>query len=361
MPNTAIENGNQAVIGIGRRSWIEGSTRRATSRFQPMNSPSGIPMAAAIPNPSVTRRVECSTLATQVPEYGDSDRVGAPKIQRYHDCATCAGDGMMPSATHRAWTATVHTARKPSGSRMNQGTRRELTRRSQFGVRAGASTDGLLSLAQLRGRLLGRPTEEIVGVVLRDLPRHVPRDDAVVGEEAADPLDRLERQRPVQARDPDRLGGDRLGETGLLRVDARPLLRIGLGVLEDIDVRDDQQLDGFPVLFHEAAVDGEHGDEPAHGLGVVVVDGWVLGVAVDDTLGAERLPHHGHVDLLALQRLEIVGAAAHHVDDLELAVVEPVFLRGGRELQPRDGARSDPDGLLRQRLPLLDVVTLAYD
>ena len=34
------------------------------------------------------------------------------------------GDGTMPSVTQRWSTATAHSARRPRGSRMNQGTRR---------------------------------------------------------------------------------------------------------------------------------------------------------------------------------------------------------------------------------------------
>ena len=58
MPNTAMEKGSQAVMGTGRRSWIDGSTTRATRRFQPMKSPRGMPTAAAMRNPSITRRAE---------------------------------------------------------------------------------------------------------------------------------------------------------------------------------------------------------------------------------------------------------------------------------------------------------------
>jgi hypothetical protein len=38
-----------------------------------------------------------------------------------------------------------------------------------------------------------------------------------------------------------------------------------------------------------------------------------------------------------------------------------VLLRGGGELQPGDGAGADADVLAGQRLPLLDVVTLAHE
>ena len=57
----------------------------------------------------------------------------------------------------------------------------------------------LLLQAELLRRLAGRLGEEVVGVVLRDLARHVARDDAVVGEELRDALDRLQRQRRRRA------------------------------------------------------------------------------------------------------------------------------------------------------------------
>src|SRR5712691_7922959 len=78
-----------------------------------------------------------------------------------------------------------------------------------------------------------------------------------------------------------------------------------------------------------------------------------------DALGAERVPDHGHVDLLALEGLEIVPPAPHDVDDAELAVLEPVFLNRRRELEPRDGAGPHPDRLGPETHPLLDVLTLA--
>jgi hypothetical protein len=92
-----------------------------------------------------------------------------------------------------------------------------------------------------------------------------------------------------------------------------------------------------------------------------MVDGRVLGDAVEDALGAEGLPHHGHVDLLGLERLQVVAPAAHDVDDLELAVVDAVHLRGSGELQPRNRARAHPDGLGGEGLPVLDVLALAHD
>ena len=68
MPKTAMAKGSHAVMGIGRSIWMDGSTARATARFQPMNTPSGIPSAAASRKPSITRRVECATFASHVPE-----------------------------------------------------------------------------------------------------------------------------------------------------------------------------------------------------------------------------------------------------------------------------------------------------
>ena len=58
MPKTAMANGSQAVMGIGRKSWIEGSTTRATNRFQPTKIPRGMATTAASRNPSRTRRPE---------------------------------------------------------------------------------------------------------------------------------------------------------------------------------------------------------------------------------------------------------------------------------------------------------------
>src|SRR6267142_1684453 len=205
MPKTAMANGSHAVIGTGRRSWMDGSTRRATRRFQPTKSPSGMPTAAASRKPCSTRRDEYSTAASQVPEYGESDLTGVPKIQRCQDCATCSGDGMMPSVTQCWWTAAVHSARNPSGR--SAGHRRRTT---------------LLVLAELDRRLPRRLGQEVVGVVLRDLAGDVARDDAVVGEELRDALDRLQRQRGVELGDPDGLGGHRLGQARLLGIDLRP-------------------------------------------------------------------------------------------------------------------------------------------
>jgi hypothetical protein len=68
MPKTAMAKGSHAVIGTGRSIWIDGSTARATARFQPMNIPSGMPSTAASRKPSSTRRVEWATFASQVPE-----------------------------------------------------------------------------------------------------------------------------------------------------------------------------------------------------------------------------------------------------------------------------------------------------
>src|SRR6202011_1565594 len=74
---------------------------------------------------------------------------------------------------------------------------------------------------------------------------------------------------------------------------------------------------------------------------------------------AERMPHHRQVDLLALERLQVVAAASHDVHDAELAVVEAVLLNRGRELEPRDGAGPDPDPLRGDPGPALDVLALA--
>ena len=67
MPNTAMENGSHAVIGIGRSTWMVGSKAPAASRHQPIAMPSGTPTRIAAPNPLATRSVENSALSSHVP------------------------------------------------------------------------------------------------------------------------------------------------------------------------------------------------------------------------------------------------------------------------------------------------------
>ncbi|AIB15841.1 hypothetical protein ABAZ39_28705 (plasmid) [Azospirillum argentinense] len=67
MPNTAMEKGSHAVMGMGRRSWIVGSTVPDTARLQPIMTPAGMPMAMASTKPCATRMDENSTLLSQVP------------------------------------------------------------------------------------------------------------------------------------------------------------------------------------------------------------------------------------------------------------------------------------------------------
>src|SRR5688572_30927601 len=102
-----------------------------------------------------------------------------PKIQVCQERSTCAGEGMMPSVTHRSSTAKCHSATSNAGSTSSQG--------------AGSRFKNLLLDTELLRRLAGRLGEELVGVVLADLARDVARDDAVVGQELRDALDRLER------------------------------------------------------------------------------------------------------------------------------------------------------------------------
>src|SRR3989442_14136576 len=100
-----MEKGSHAVMGTGRRSWIEGSTRVDASRFQPIMSPRGIPTPAAMRKPSNTRRDEESTLASQVPEEGERLLPGGPTIHVDQDAAACAGAGRVPGANHCQVTA----------------------------------------------------------------------------------------------------------------------------------------------------------------------------------------------------------------------------------------------------------------
>jgi hypothetical protein len=58
IPNTAIEKGSQAVIGIGRKPWMSGSIIRAVKRLQPIMRPSGMPTSNASRKPSPTRVAE---------------------------------------------------------------------------------------------------------------------------------------------------------------------------------------------------------------------------------------------------------------------------------------------------------------
>ena len=67
MPNRAMENGSQAVIGMGRSPCISGSSVWEASRLQPMARPSGIPSSIASANPWITRMAEYCTLPAQVP------------------------------------------------------------------------------------------------------------------------------------------------------------------------------------------------------------------------------------------------------------------------------------------------------
>ncbi|MNV97462.1 hypothetical protein D3C71_1925870 [compost metagenome] len=67
MPNSAMEKGNQAVIGIGRRPCISGSSVCEANRLQPMARPNGIPSAMARAKPWITRMAEYCTLPAQVP------------------------------------------------------------------------------------------------------------------------------------------------------------------------------------------------------------------------------------------------------------------------------------------------------
>src|SRR5687767_14092367 len=223
MPNTAMAKGSQAVIGTGRRSWIVGSTTRFASRLQPMRRPSGIATKAASPKPCSTRREEYATLSSHVPEYGESVALVEPKIQVCHERSSCAGDGMMPSVTRRSPTAKCHSATSSAGSTSSQG--------------AGSRFKNLLLDTELLRRLAGRLGEELVGVVLPDLARNVARDDAVVGQELRDALDRLKRHGRVEARRPDRFGRDVLRQARFLGVDLRPARGVVARELEHAHVR----------------------------------------------------------------------------------------------------------------------------
>ena len=55
MPKKITANGTQAVIGIGRNTWMTGSSRSETRRNQPIKLPSTTPSTAAIRNPAMTR------------------------------------------------------------------------------------------------------------------------------------------------------------------------------------------------------------------------------------------------------------------------------------------------------------------
>src|SRR5687768_3547044 len=228
MPNTAMAKGSQAVIGTGRRSWIVGSTTRFASRLQPMRRPSGMATSAARPKPCSTRREEYATLSSHVPEYGESIALVEPKIQVCQERSTCAGDGTMPSVTQRSSTAKCHSASSNAGSTSSQG--------------AGSRFNDLLLYPELLRRLAGRLGQEVVGVVLADLARHVARDDAVVGQELGDALDRLERHHRVEARGADRFRGHVLRQAGFLGVDLRPARGVLARDLEHADVRAHQLL-----------------------------------------------------------------------------------------------------------------------
>ena len=89
--------------------------------------------------------------------------------------------------------------------------------------------------------------------------------------------------------------------------------------------------------------------------------GRVRAKALGDGLRTERLPHHRQVDLLALQRPEVVAAAANDVHDLELAVVQAVLLDGGGELEPGDGPGADADAFVGKRRPVRHVFAFAHD
>src|SRR6266446_3731733 len=104
---------------------------------------------------------------------------------------------MIPSVTHRCSTARCQTPSSRMGRIRNQGMRRPLTR------------DGpsLLVLPEVDGAAPGGAREKLVRVVLPDLARHLAGDDAVVEEKLGDALDRLERQRHVETRVTDGLGG----------------------------------------------------------------------------------------------------------------------------------------------------------
>src|SRR6185369_11286651 len=93
-----------------------------------------------------------------------------PKIQVCQERTTRSGDGMMPTATHCRSTVKCHSASNSSGRMTNQGA----------GNRSFAT---LLLQAELLRRLAGRLDQELVGVVVGDLGRHVARDHAVVGKE----------------------------------------------------------------------------------------------------------------------------------------------------------------------------------
>src|SRR5688572_10391519 len=208
MPNTAIAKGSQAVIGTGRSSWMVGSTTRFARRLQPMSRPSGMATSAASPNPCSTRREEYATLSSQVPEYGESMALVDPKIHVCHERRTCAGDGMMPSATQRSSTAKCQSASSRAGRTSSHG--------------AGRRFSNLLFDAELLRRPARRLGQELVRVMLVDLARHVARNDTVIGQELRDALDRLEGHGRVEARRADRLRRDVLGQAGLLGVDLGP-------------------------------------------------------------------------------------------------------------------------------------------
>src|SRR5688572_23042826 len=112
-----------------------------------------------------------------------------PKIQVCQERSTWAGDGMMPSVTQCSSTAKCHSASSNAGSTSNHG--------------AGSRFSNLLLQAQLLRRLAGRLGEEVVGVMLRDLAGDIAGDDAVVGKELGDALDRLQRQGRVELRGAD--------------------------------------------------------------------------------------------------------------------------------------------------------------
>ena len=245
--------------------------RRAARRFQPMKMPSGMPTAAA-------RRKPCEHAARRVEHVGHPGaRIGrepiaraAPKIQRVPGLRPPGlGDGMMPSVTQRCSHRQVPQREQAPAAAAGTRARAQpqLTHRTAFETAAPLG-------APARG--LGRGSRRCsTAADLADTSRAMtPLSERNLEMRLIDSSGSVGSSR-VSA---DGLGGHRLGQAGLLGVDLGPALRVGLArELEHVHVRDHQPLHRVAVLLHEAAVHRQHGDQPAHGLGPVVVERRVLG------------------------------------------------------------------------------------
>ena len=91
MPSQRMNSGTQAMEGIARSAWMDGSSSRAATGLAPFSMPSRVPAVAPMAKPSRTRVRVATTWVCSSPERASDHAV----------CASRDGGGISrPGAVH---------------------------------------------------------------------------------------------------------------------------------------------------------------------------------------------------------------------------------------------------------------------